>query len=65
MAKIEVGKYYLHSTTGEKIHILAEVVSTLYGKCWCAETTLSYDFRAISSAAKWEEIESTEFTIKK
>jgi hypothetical protein len=65
MAKLKLGKYYEHDTTGEKIHIIGEVVSSLYGKCFCAESTISYDFRAVTSAAKWKEIKAENFDLVK
>lgn len=64
MKKFEVGKYYKHST-GELLHILGEVTSTMYGHCLVGESTWSDDFLPIgmdeSNTVNYEEIDKSEW----
>ena len=62
--KFEVGKYYKHGT-GELLHIIGEVTSTIYGPCLVGESTRKYDFLPIgmteSNAVNYEEIDKSEW----
>lgn len=62
--KFEVGKYYKHST-GELLHILDEVTSTLYGHCLVGESTRNYNLLPIgmdeSNTMNYEEIDKDEW----
>lgn len=39
----KVGKYYKHIGTGELLHIVGEVTTTMYGNCLVGELTNKYD----------------------
>ena len=39
----KVGKYYKHIGTGELLHIVGEVTTTMYGNCLVGELTNNYN----------------------
>ena len=43
MMIFKVGKYYKHIGTGELLHIVGEVTTTMYGNCLVGEVTNNYD----------------------
>jgi len=63
--RFEVGKFYKH-TSGKKIAIVAEAVTTMYGKTLIAEQCDRADFMPVGSdsddyAANWTEITKDEW----
>lgn len=60
-----VGKYYRHVGTGELLHIVGEVTTTMYGDCLVGEVTNNYDLVPVGKtkeyAINYEEISKDEW----
>lgn len=61
----EIGKYYRHVGTGELLHIVGEITTTMYGDCLVGESTRSVDLLPIGKtkghAINYEEIPKNEW----
>lgn len=62
--KFEVGKYYKHSS-GQLLHIIGEVTSTIYGHCLVDESPWIYNLLPVgiseSNTMNYEEIDKDEW----
>lgn len=61
----KIGRYYKHPS-GELMHIIGVVKTTLYGECLVAETSAGFDLKPVGmsrdASEGWREVEKEEWT---